>query len=91
MFYSFGYDKEIPFTKISLDFKTNIKISLKSQGIAAPGKCTLVFVAGKYLQHMDEVLKKVDEVVESTDGIPIAVFMFRNYQYQEIEINNKLR
>ena len=91
MFYSFGYDKDIPFTKISLDFKTDIRISLKSQGIAAPDKCSLVLVAGSYLNHMDEVLKKVDDIAESTDGVPIAVYLFRNAQYEQILINNALR
>ena len=59
--------------------------------MAALDKCSIALVAGRYLNHMDEVLKKIDEIAESTDGVPIAVFLFRNYQYQQIDINNNLR
>ena len=57
----------------------------------APNLCSFALVAGKYLDHLDEVLRKVDELAESTDNIPIAVYLFREYNNQELKINNSLR
>ena len=91
MFYSFGYDKEIPFTKISLDFKTNITISLKTQEIVAPDKCSLVLVAGKYLDQLDEVMGKVDQITKSTGSVPMAVYLFKSYKGQEVHLHTHKR
>ena len=74
-----------------LDLSGDSSLSLKTGGMEAPNLCSFALVAGKYLDHLDEVLRKVDELAESTDNIPIAVYLFREYNNQELKINNSLR
>ena len=76
--YNFGFEKEIPLTQISMDLSSDFKVSLKTKGIEAPNLCSLVFVAGRYVERLNEVVKIVDGVTKATDNVPKAVYLFRN-------------
>ena len=91
IFYNFGYEKPTPFAQISFDLESEISFSLKVKGIGAPNTCSLVLIAGKYLDKLDEVMEKVDQIVKSTESVPIAVYLFKAYKDQEVKLYDHKR
>ena len=61
-----------------MDLSSDFKVSLKTKGVEAPNLCSLVFVAGRYVEQLKEVMKIVDGVTKATDNVPKAVYLFRN-------------
>ena len=47
LFYSFGYKRDFPYTKIDLSLNKDIDISIKTNGMEAPSGCNIVLIAGK--------------------------------------------
>ena len=45
--------------------------------------CLLVVVEGEYIEKLDEVMKKVDEIGTDFGEIPEAVFLFLSEKYPE--------
>ena len=76
---------------MSCDIKMDISISLKTQRIGAPNACSLVLVAGKFLDQLDEVMGKVDQITKSTGTVPIAVYLFRSSNGQEVQLQTHRR
>lgn len=91
IFYNFGYDKELPYTKIDLDLEDSFPITINSHGIEAPNGCSFVLIANKYTERVDEVMRKIDDIAEQVDFVPIAAFLFSKDQNLKIEIDSKLR
>ena len=90
-FFNFGYDKPTPFAQIRYDTKTDISLSLYIKGMAASNTCSLVLVAGKYLDNLDKIMEKVDQITKSTGRVPIGVYLFRSYKGQDIKLHNHQR
>ena len=76
LFYNFGYDKEFPYAKIDLSLEDNIDISIKTNGMEAPSGYSIVLIAGKYVKQVDQVMKRVDDIAEQTEFVPLAAFVF---------------
>ena len=77
LFFSFGYDRELPFMKIDLSLDGNdIDISLKTNGMEAPSGCSIVLIAGKYVQQVNEVMERMESIAEQTQFLPLAAFIF---------------
>ena len=91
IFYNFGYNKEFPYPKINLDLHESIPITINSHGIQAPSGCSFVLIAGKYTQHVDKIMQKIDNIAEQVDFVPIAAFLLGNYGNREIKIDSNQR
>ena len=76
LFYSFGYDKRLPYTKIDLSLEKDIEINIKINAIEAPSGCSIVLIAGKYVNQVDAVMKRMDDIAEQTQFVPLAAFIF---------------
>ena len=65
---------------MSVDLKTVFKMSLqtskKPSRSSAPNKCSFALIAGKYLNQVDAVLKKIDNIGGQVDKVPEAAFVF---------------
>ena len=68
-----------------------VGISLKSHGLEGPNYCSAVLIAGKYLDHMDEVMLFMNNVTRQAQSIPFAVFLFGLPNDEPITFNNSLR
>ena len=49
--------------------------------------CSIVLIDGKYLEMVDEVMKKVDDITEEIDFMPYAAFLMDD----NVKINTTLR
>ena len=76
MFINFGYEKDFPYPQISLDLKEEVGMSSTTQGLEGPNLCSAVLIAGKYLDHLDEVMLFMKNVTIQTLSVPFAVFLF---------------
>ena len=76
LFYNFGYDKEFPYVKIDLNFENDIDIVINTHGMKAPSGCSIVLIADKYVKQVDQVMKRVDNIAEQTQFVPLAAFIF---------------
>ena len=85
LFYSFGYDKEFPYAKIDMSLEQDIDISINTNGMEAPSGCSIVLIAGKYVKQVDQVMKRVDDIAEQTEFVPLAAFVF--YESAGIDVH----
>ena len=76
LFFNFGYDRELPYAKIDLSSQQHMNISIKTNGMESPSGCNVVLIAGKYVQHVDQVMKRMDDIAEQTQFVPLAAFIF---------------
>ena len=91
LFYNFGYERDLPYTSITSNLGMDLSLSLNINGMEAPSGCSIVLIAGKYVRQVDEVMKRVDDIAEQTNSVPLVAFIFENYYSQDIEIDSSLR
>ena len=91
LFYSFGYDRELPYTKIDLNLEENIDISINTKGLETSTSCSVVLIAGKFVGHINEVMKKMDDVTEQIQSVPIAAFVFEDFSNDVVDVDISLR
>ena len=76
LFYNFGYEKDLPYTSITSNLEMDLSLSLNINGMEAPSGCSIVLIAGKYVKQVDDVMKRIDEIAEQTQFVPLAAFVF---------------
>ena len=91
LFYNFGYERELPYTMISLTPEDDMNIAINTKGMEVTSGCSLVLIGGKYVEQIDEVMKRVDEIVEQVQFVPLATFIFENLLYTNQQMNSSLR
>ena len=53
---------------------------------------TLIFqYLGKYLQSVDRVMTQVDRITEDIDHMPVAAFIFREKESDEVNFSEDIR
>ena len=78
---NFGYNGEIPFPTLTVDVHPN----LEQYGFERYYKCFYVFVGGKYVDDMENVMDVAEEVSSKFHGVkPIALFLMGKYTTAEI-------
>lgn len=73
LFYNFGYQGELPFPMISLNLHSNI---FGIDELETPTGCSFVIIAGKYVQKINVVMKKVDNISDAVHHVPLASLIF---------------
>ena len=56
-----------------------------------PNDCSFVIIAGKYLNMVDDVMKKVDQITEDIAHMPEVVFLLLNEDITDVEIDTEVR
>ena len=46
---------------------------------------------GKYLEKVDQVMKQVDRITEDIAQMPVAAFIFRDKESDEVQYSNDIR
>lgn len=87
LFYNFGYVREFPYSMISLTLEEDLDIVINTHGMEVSTGCSIVLIAGKYVQQIDQVMKRIDEIVDSVQFVPLATFIFENSLYPTFHIN----
>ena len=81
---NFGYNGEIPLPTIRIpnDFSS----TLKQFELGNSYKCYFVFVGGKYVENMKDIVDIVDDIAMQFNGIkPIAMFVMGKFNSFQIE------
>ena len=91
LFISFGYDRGLPYTKIDLSLQENMDIVINTKGVEAKNGCLIVLIAGKYVRQVDEVMKRMDDIAEQTQFVPLATFIFEDFANNNVKIDNRQR
>ena len=86
LFYNFGYEKEFPYAKVDLSLEKDIDIGIKTNGMEAPSGCNIVLIAGKYVKQVDQVMKRMDDIAEQTQFVPLAAFIFDEHAIVDVEL-----
>ena len=76
LFLNFGYERELSFAKIDLSLEEDIIIDINTKGMEVPSGCSIVLIAGKYVKEVDQVMKRVDDIAEQTQFVPLVAFIF---------------
>ena len=76
LFYNFGYQGELPLTKLNLNLEEHLAISINSHGMQTPTGCSIVLIAGQNVERVDEIMKKIEDISEQVEFVPLAVFIF---------------
>ena len=79
LFFNFGYDKELPYAEIDLKLEEDIEINVKTSGMEAPSGCSIVLIAGKYVKQVDAVMRRVGDIAEQTQFVPLVAFVFDDH------------
>ena len=80
---NFGFDQEIPFPTFT--FSHNMEVSLDSYGLENHYMCFFVFVGRKYIQVLEDIMKKVDNVSDKFHGLrPTAIFVLGKFETSHI-------
>ena len=89
MNYGFSGSSKIPELKMTTDFDTHHNVG--TFGLNSPSKCSIVFIGGKYLEQVDEVMRMVDKITEDIAWMPSAVFLMAEKPGQDIKFNASAR
>ena len=70
-----------------MDLKQEVGISFLTKDIEAPSGCFIVLIAGKFVKQVDAVMKRMDEIAEKNNFVPLVSFIFA----KEADIDDDLR
>ena len=89
------------------DSGTGLDIVPESYGMDVPSACTIVIIAGKiklslqikstfpflgkYLDKVDRVMTQVDRITEDIAHMPVAAFIFRDKESDEVHYSTAIR
>ena len=68
-------------------FKSNFIYKLHPTKYLTNTKCNL----GKYLNDVDRVMTQVDRITEDIDHMPVAAFIFRDQESDEVHFSPEIR
>ena len=78
----------------------------QTYGMDVPSACTIVVIAGKntfltrtslslikgkYLEKVDRVMTQVDRITEDIDHMPVAAFIFKDKESDEVHYSTAIR
>ena len=87
LFFNFGYEKHLPYAQVAMDLQQETDISFLTRDIEAPSGCFIILVAGKFLKQVDAVMKRMDDIAESNNFVPLLAFIFA----KDADIDDSLR
>ena len=89
------------------DSENEIHLVPGRQGMNVPSACTIVIIAGfrlinsiqvtfttaagKYISKVDRVMTEVDRITEDIDHMPVAAFIFREKEKDEVHYSADIR
>ena len=76
LFFNFGYENRLPYAQVAMDLEQEVDISFLTRDIEAPSGCFIILVAGKYVKQVNDVMKRMDDIAERNDFIPLLAFIF---------------
>ena len=56
-----------------------------------PNGCSFVVIAGKYLNMVDDVMEKIDQITEDIAHMPEVAFVMLNEDVHDVEVNISAR
>merc|ERR1711971_662472 len=68
-----------------------LKLVSGTHGMDVPNACSIVIIAGKYLDKVDRVMSQVDRITEDIDHMPVAAFIFRDQESDEVHFSADIR
>ena len=77
---NFGSTKPFDLPTLSLDLESNKDFRMPHD--ISTNHCFLVFVGGKYVEFIEEVMKKVDSIAKDIGLEPLALFVKTNENVQ---------
>ena len=54
----------------------------------APNGCSIVLIAGKNLERVDDIMQKMDDIAEQMAFIPVAAFLIPSEFHDNVEVNS---
>ena len=60
-------------------------------GLGDLGQCLTIQCSGKFLNHVDKVMTQVDRITEDIDHMPVAAFIFRDQESDEVHYSSSIR
>ena len=58
---------------------------------ARNAKVSNIFTAGKYISKVDRLMTQVDRITEDIDHMPVAAFIFRDQESDEVHFSADIR
>ena len=81
LFFNFAYEKHLPYAQVTMDLEQEIDISFLTRDIEAPSGCFIILIAGKFLKQVDAVMKRMDDIAERNNFVPVLAFIFAKNAY----------
>ena len=72
---NFGTFKDIPLPQVSMTLETEITQNVDENNLNAPSNCFFVTVGGKYLDILDDVIRKVETVAKKMAAKPVMIVL----------------
>ena len=88
---NFGFKLPFPFPEVQLYPNSDFHLNVGSLGLKSPSKCSIVVIGGKYVHHVDEVMRMVDKITEDIAWMPSAVFLMAEKPGQDIKFTVSTR
>ena len=88
---NFGYAEELPFPQLTVEIDDDRTWNTGTHGMNFPNDCSFVVIAGKYLNMVDDVMKKVDQIAEDINKIPTVAFIILNKEIEDVKVNTVIR
>ena len=85
--FNFGFVGDIPWPQFVLSLDKRIPLVAGTNGMNMGNGCSIVIIDGEYLETVDEVMKKVDDITEEIEFMPYATF----FMDDNVQINTNLR
>ena len=91
---NFGFNDELPYPQIMLDLDKVSPLLVPGTGnlngdwgMNLLSACSVVIISGKYLDIIDDVMKKIDDITEEIAHMPLAVFLVTDSREKSKTLN----
>ena len=91
---NFGFNDELPYPQIMPDLDSISPLLVPGTGnlngdwgMNLPSACSVVIISGKYLDIIDQVMKKIDDITEEIAHMPLAVFLVTDSREKSKTLN----
>ena len=88
---NFGYVEELPFPQLTVEIDDDRTWNTGTHGMNFANDCSFVVIAGNYLNMVDDVMKKVDQITEDINKMPTVTFVVHTNDDQEVSVNTLVR
>ena len=83
---NFGWTEELPLPQLFFNLDNNDQTDLSRVRTTSPSNCFFVFIGGKYLSRLKDVVNKVEHVETDVATKPITYFAEKS----DLEVNEDL-